>query len=71
MARPKIYEEARVTTALRLPESLHDRLRAIAEERDVSVNLIATKAIKEYLDHLRPVDAVTKTAAGHRGSRSQ
>lgn len=55
MPRPKIYDEPRVTTALRLPESLHDRLRSTAYARDVSVNLLATKAIKEYLDQLQPV----------------
>lgn len=52
MARPKVYDEPRVTTALRLPESLHVRLRSTADERDISVNLIATKAIREYLDQL-------------------
>ncbi len=56
MARPKVYDEPRVTTALRLPESLHTRLRSTADERDVSVNLIATKAIKEYLDQLERMD---------------
>lgn len=56
MARPKVYDEPRVTTALRLPESLHVRLRSTAEQRDISVNLIATKAIKEYLDQLEPLD---------------
>jgi predicted HicB family RNase H-like nuclease len=56
MARPKVYDEPRVTTALRLPESLHVRLRSMAEQRDISVNLIATKAIREYLDQLEPLD---------------
>jgi hypothetical protein len=52
MARPRVYEENRVTTALRLPESLHDRLRDQADRRDVSVNLLATKAIRDYLEQL-------------------
>lgn len=60
MARPRVYDERRVTTALRLPESLHERLRSIAHERDVSANLIATKAIKAYLDQLEPVDVSTE-----------
>ena len=52
MARPRVYEENRVTTALRLPESLHDRLRDQADRRDVSVNLLATKAIRDFLEQL-------------------
>jgi predicted transcriptional regulator len=59
MARPRIYEEPRVTTAIRLPESIHDRLRTVAHERDISANLIATKAIEEYLDHLQPLESAT------------
>lgn len=47
-----------MTTAVRLPASLHDRLRDCALERDVSVNLLVTKAVEAYLDHLPPVDEV-------------
>jgi predicted HicB family RNase H-like nuclease len=47
-----------VPTAVRLPESLHDRLRDAALERDVSVNLLITRAIESYLDQLPPVDQV-------------
>lgn len=56
MARPRVYEEPRVTTAVRIPESLHGRLRGAAEERDVSVNLLVVKAIDAYLARLVPAD---------------
>lgn len=45
----------RVATALRLPVDLHARLAAVADERDVSVNYLATKAIRRYLDALPPL----------------
>ena len=38
MARPRVYDEARVSTAIRLPASLHGQLQRAAVERDVSVN---------------------------------
>ena len=56
MARPRIYDEKRVTTAVRIPERIHEQLRAIATERDVSVNLLVTRALDEYLDRMRPVE---------------
>jgi predicted HicB family RNase H-like nuclease len=58
VARPRISDEPRVTTAVRLPASLHDRLRDCALERDVSVNLLVTKAVESYLGQLPPVDEV-------------
>ena len=58
MARPRIVDEPRVPTAVRLPTSLHDRLCGAARERDVSVNLLVTKAIEAYLDQLPPLDEV-------------
>jgi len=58
VARPRISDEPRVTTAVRLPESLHDRLRDCALERDVSVNLLVTRAVEAYLDQLPPVGEV-------------
>lgn len=58
MARPTKHHEKRVTTAVRLTESLHARLHETAAERDVSVNLIVSRAVTEYLDRLLPVEAV-------------
>lgn len=56
MARPKKFHDKRVTTAVRLPEDLRDRLHTAADERDVSVNLLVTRAVTDYLERLRPVD---------------
>lgn len=52
MGRPRIHEEPRVATAIRLPTSLRDELRAVAAERDVSVNLLVTRAVLDYLRRL-------------------
>lgn len=61
MARPKTHEVKRVTTAVRLPQPLHERLAAEAEKRQVSTNLLVTKAIEVYLDQLVPIDEVLAT----------
>lgn len=61
MARPRIHHEKRVTTAVRLPESLHDRVKEAADDRDVSVNLLVTKALEEYLDRLVPAEEILST----------
>jgi predicted HicB family RNase H-like nuclease len=58
VARPRIVDEPRVPTAVRLPTSLHDRLSGAARERDVSVNLLVNRAIQAYLDQLPPVEEV-------------
>ena len=52
MARPRTYEEERIATAVRLPESVHRRLHQAAADRDVSANLLVTRAICDYLDRL-------------------
>lgn len=52
MGRPRIYEEPRVATAIRLPASLRDELQAVAVERNVSVNLLVTRAVLDYLERL-------------------
>lgn len=56
MARPKLYEEPRVATAVRLPPELHDRLRSEAMRRQVSANLLVERAISVYLDRLPPFE---------------
>lgn len=61
MARPKTHEVKRVTTAVRLPQPLHERLTAEADKREVSTNLLVTKAIETYLDQLVPIDEVLAT----------
>lgn len=55
MARP------RLTTAIRFPLELHDRLLAAADERDVSINYLVNKACSDFLDRLLPVDEIRWT----------
>lgn len=55
MARPRIYAEDRVQTAVRIPRSLHDRLAEEANAREIAVNLLIVNAIAEHLDNLPPV----------------
>jgi predicted transcriptional regulator len=52
MSRPRTFDEKRVATAIRLPESVHRRLHQAAADRDVSANLLVTRAVCEYLDRL-------------------
>lgn len=52
MSRPRAYQEERVATAFRLPQSLHDALKLAAEERDVSANFLVIKAVSDYLERL-------------------
>ena len=59
MARPKIYDEPRVATAVRLPVSLRDELRQVARARDVSVNLLVTRAVTDLLMRL-PAEPVAE-----------
>jgi predicted HicB family RNase H-like nuclease len=59
--RPRLHNEPRVTTAVRLPPGLHDRLRNAADERHVSVNFLIVKALEDYLDRLIPIDEVELT----------
>jgi hypothetical protein len=54
MSRPKIYDEPRVATAIRLPTSLHGELQSAATERDVSVNFLVTRAVSAFLAKLPP-----------------
>jgi predicted HicB family RNase H-like nuclease len=54
MGRPRIYDEPRVATAVRLPLSLRDELRTAATERDVSVNFLVIRAVSDYLLRIRP-----------------
>ena len=57
MGRPRIYDEPRVATAIRLPRSLREELQAAATSRDVSVNFLITRAIGDYLRRLPSIDA--------------
>ncbi len=44
-----------------IQESLHDRLRDAAGERDVSVNLLVLRAVDDYLNRLVPADEAVTT----------
>lgn len=52
MGRPRVSDERRIATAIRLPESIHRRLQLAASDRDVSANLLVTRALDEYLERL-------------------
>jgi predicted HicB family RNase H-like nuclease len=61
MARPKTYTEDRVTTAVRLPETIHQELQQAAADRDLSVNYLVTRAVAEFLGKLIPADELRLT----------
>lgn len=61
MARPKTSNDKRITTAVRIPQPLHERLTSEADTRDISVNLLIVKAVENYLDNLVPMEQVTAT----------
>lgn len=52
MGRPRLYEERRIATAVRLPASLHEELKKAASCRDVSVNFLVSRAVADYLQRL-------------------
>ncbi len=71
MARPRIFHEERVTTAVRLPRSVHRRLRQAADDRDVSANLLVTRAVTEFLERLPSADEVLSEGARSKRTSSQ
>lgn len=56
MGRRRTCEEDRVATAVRLPVSVHRQLHDAALSRDVSANLLVTRAITDYLERLPSLD---------------
>ena len=56
MARPQVHPVDRVTTAIRIPKELHERLQQAAADRRVGLNLLVNWALEEYLDELVPLD---------------
>ncbi len=60
VVRPKVYVEPRVSTAVRLPSSLHQRLRREARARQVSANLLVERALQDYLDHLPSAEVAVR-----------
>lgn len=57
------------TISLRLPESLHAHVRAVAEREGVSINQLITTALAEKLSALLTQDYLAERAA--RGSREK
>lgn len=52
MSRPR---GDRITVTFRLPTELHRRLMEAAEDRDLSANWLASRALEDYLSRLLPV----------------
>lgn len=57
------------TISLRLPASLHERVRAVAEREGVSINQLVTTALAEKLSALLTQEYLAERAA--RGSRQK
>lgn len=57
------------TISLRLPESLHKRVRELAKAEDVSINQLITTALAEKMSALMTVDYLEERAA--RGDRAK
>ncbi len=55
------------TISLRLPESLHKRVRELAKKEDVSINQFITTALAEKMSALLTVEYLAQRAK--RGSR--
>lgn len=56
------------TISLRLPESLHKRVRELAKAEDVSINQLITTALAEKMSALMTVEYLGERAArGERG----
>lgn len=56
------------TISLRLPESLHRKVRELARAEDVSINQLITTALAEKMSALMTVDYLQERAA--RGDRA-
>ncbi len=63
MTRPRTYQETRIATAVRLPESIHRRLHQAASSRDVSANLLVIRAVTEFLDRLPAAESALSSSA--------
>ncbi len=57
------------TISLRLPNSLHDAARSLAEKEQISINQLVTTAVAEKISSLMTEDYLKARAA--RGSRKK
>jgi predicted HicB family RNase H-like nuclease len=55
---PANRNDGKVNLHLRIPSELMDRLTKEADDRVVSTNLLAVKALEQYLDRLVPVEEI-------------
>jgi hypothetical protein len=69
VSRPRVYDEPRVATAIRLPTSLHEELQSVASERDVSVNFLVTRAVSTFLAQLPPAGREMERDMPSKGSQ--
>ena len=61
--RPREYQADRVTKVLRVSPELDAELKAAAQERGISVNLLVNTALRDYLSRLVPVDELLRTGS--------
>jgi predicted transcriptional regulator len=57
------------TVSLRLPDSLHNKLRELAQEENISINQLITLAVAEKLSALKTEEYLKERAK--RGSRKK
>lgn len=60
MGRKRKYDLNRVTTAVRIPAEIHERLQKEAEARDVSLNYLLVRGAELVLDRLTPLALTEK-----------
>jgi predicted HicB family RNase H-like nuclease len=53
---PRTADAERKVFKVRLPRGTHERLLAAADDHNVSANLIATRALEEFLGRMVPVE---------------
>jgi predicted HicB family RNase H-like nuclease len=53
VGRPRVYDEARVTTAVRLSPELRARLQEAARDEGLSVNQLVVRVLDGYLGRRR------------------
>jgi predicted HicB family RNase H-like nuclease len=63
MARPRIYDGPRVTTAVRLTPEMRDQLHEAACAQGISVNQLVVATLSEYLGSLPRRRAVRPKAS--------
>ncbi len=60
MARPRKFEKDRITKAIRISPELNDALTRLADERQVSVNLVVTWALEEYVARAKKLEDIKR-----------